>query len=366
MNGQYLDQKYINLMSPMLDSFKWKKDDLANCRCPLCGDSDTSKKKARGYLYLSKNRRYRFKCHNCSANWSAQEFIKHMSPSLYEEYRLEYLQELGTQKTSQKYQTDRSSPYVVPIATNNGQTDIPRELETLVPISSLPVFHSVYSYLKSERKIPKEELHRLYYTENLQSYVHLLRNKYGHTYLQDIDAKYPTDDRIIIPSIDRAGKLVSLATRATPGNTNTKLRYITVKLDEFAPKIFGLDVANFSQKMYCCEGQLDSLYLPNSVAVGGSSFSILQTLLPADLEIDVTYIHDNQPRNGEIVREVKKTVDSGASVVVWGENSHIKYGKDIGSMVEYGMTTDELLWEIQRRTFAGIQAQLEFGKWVKV
>lgn len=33
----YIDKKYIGMVSPLLKRFKWKKDNLANCRCPICG-----------------------------------------------------------------------------------------------------------------------------------------------------------------------------------------------------------------------------------------------------------------------------------------------------------------------------------------
>jgi hypothetical protein len=45
--SSYIDKKYINMVSPLLEKFKWKKDNLANCRCPLCGDSDRSKIKGK-------------------------------------------------------------------------------------------------------------------------------------------------------------------------------------------------------------------------------------------------------------------------------------------------------------------------------
>lgn len=59
-----VDKKYINLVSPMLESFKWKTETLANCRCPICGDSKTNRTKARGYFY-SKNNDMFYRCHNC-------------------------------------------------------------------------------------------------------------------------------------------------------------------------------------------------------------------------------------------------------------------------------------------------------------
>ena len=47
----YIDTKYVNLLSSRLPLFKRKNEGLFNFRCPLCGDSQKSKTKARGYLY---------------------------------------------------------------------------------------------------------------------------------------------------------------------------------------------------------------------------------------------------------------------------------------------------------------------------
>ena len=60
----YIDKKFINLASGSLQQFKWKKEDLANCRCPICGDSTKNKTKARGYFY-KKGNDFFYKCHNC-------------------------------------------------------------------------------------------------------------------------------------------------------------------------------------------------------------------------------------------------------------------------------------------------------------
>ena len=59
--SSFIDKKYINLLSPQLERFKWKKMDVANCRCPLCGDSQKNKSKARGFFFKKKNDFF-FKC----------------------------------------------------------------------------------------------------------------------------------------------------------------------------------------------------------------------------------------------------------------------------------------------------------------
>ena len=80
------------MISSTLINFKWKKEDLANCRCPICGDSQKNKVKCRGYFYCKDNS-YFYKCHNCGAGMNIYNFLKEVSPSLCKEYSLEQFQD---------------------------------------------------------------------------------------------------------------------------------------------------------------------------------------------------------------------------------------------------------------------------------
>ena len=64
-----LDRQFIDLIGRNLRNFKWKKDGLAVCSCPICGDSKRDKKKARGNFYLKRGKFF-YKCHNCDY-WSS-------------------------------------------------------------------------------------------------------------------------------------------------------------------------------------------------------------------------------------------------------------------------------------------------------
>ena len=71
----FIDVKYINLISSRLSKFKKVKPYLYNFRCPICGDSQKQKNKARGYLYRVKNNT-NYKCHNCGISISFNNFLK--------------------------------------------------------------------------------------------------------------------------------------------------------------------------------------------------------------------------------------------------------------------------------------------------
>ena len=77
-----IDSKYIGLISSRLPKFKRVKPDLFNFRCPICGDSQKHKNKARGYIYSLKAD-MNFKCHNCGASTTFNNFLKTVDPTLH-------------------------------------------------------------------------------------------------------------------------------------------------------------------------------------------------------------------------------------------------------------------------------------------
>ena len=84
----HIDSKFIGLLSPRLGKFKRVKANLYNFRCPICGDSQKNKSKARGYLYAIKTS-INYKCHNCGASMTFNNFLKKVDANLYSQYALE-------------------------------------------------------------------------------------------------------------------------------------------------------------------------------------------------------------------------------------------------------------------------------------
>ena len=71
------------LLSYRFQRFK-RTSSGCNFRCPYCGDSRTSKKKARGYLY-QQNDDWLYKCHNCGIARRLSGFLKDHAPDLLEQ-----------------------------------------------------------------------------------------------------------------------------------------------------------------------------------------------------------------------------------------------------------------------------------------
>ena len=93
----YTEIKYLNLLSTRLEKFKQKKDYLWNFRCPLCGDSERNRNKARGFVFQLKGKLL-YKCHNCGVSLPLDRLIEHVDPVLYKEYRMEKFEESGKKK----------------------------------------------------------------------------------------------------------------------------------------------------------------------------------------------------------------------------------------------------------------------------
>ena len=83
-----VDSKYIGVVSSRLLKFKRVKSDLYNFRCPICGDSQKHKNKARGYFYAVKAD-MNFRCHNCGASMTFSNFLKEIDPVIHKQYVFE-------------------------------------------------------------------------------------------------------------------------------------------------------------------------------------------------------------------------------------------------------------------------------------
>ena len=342
----FTDVTYLNQIGNKLALFKKKGQYLYNCRCPICGDSQTKKNKARGYFYRQKNDLY-YKCHNCDASMHFGTFLKDFDSNLYREYRLERYSSGENRKAHANPEKDLKSQFDFTAA----ESILPQKTlldELLDRVDTLPPDHPCRIFCM-QRGIPDYQLSRLYYIDDMR--------KVGQISPKMRDKITTAEPRLVLPFRDGAGRLLGLTCRALG---NEDLRYIAIKIDEDAPQIFGLDEVNPLTTVYVVEGPIDSLFLYNAIAVGGTGFGKLDAL-----NIDrrrLTVVIDNQPRNREVVAVVKKVIDAGYNVFIWPDIPQ----KDINDLALTGLDARALADLIDKRTFSGLGAQLEFTEWRKV
>ena len=320
----FVDVKYINLISSRFQKFKKVKNNLYNFRCPICGDSQKNKNKARGYLYQVKNNT-NFKCHNCGVNISFNNFLKQIDTAIHKQYTFEKFKEgnIGRNFTIEEPVFHFETPKFKP------KLDLPKASEN----------PDANEYLVKRKLNP----HNYYYAEKFKSWTNSLKEVFDDT--------TKDEPRIIIPLFYQ-NTLVGFQGRALGPS---KIKYITVMLDDDAPKIYGLDEIKKDQTVYVTEGPFDSTFICNSIALCG-----------ADGDIDKwgvnnpVWIYDNEPRNAEIHSRISRVISRGDKIVIWP--SSIKE-KDINEMVLSGLDVQNV---IELNTYSGLEAKLKFTTWKKI
>lgn len=333
--SDYIDVKYAGLLSPRLDRYKVKNHNpyTANFRCPICGDSHTNKYKARGYLFSKKGGIF-YKCHNCGFSASLGNLIKEIDPTLYKQYTLERYAEGNTRQSHANVATVMT--FEQPVF----------KKKTILDSLLDPVYNTKAEEYLRTRKVPESKWSDLYYIDNIEK-IEQLSEKYK-------DRIIGNEERLVIPFFDRGGQLVGVTCRALG---DERLRYVTVRINEEKPMIYGLDKIDTGRDIYVTEGPLDSLFLDNAVAVGNTDLKAVSQVLPFER---LVFIFDNQPRNKELVKIMNRAADSGARMVIWPENIS---EKDINDMVLAGLDVNSV---ISTNTFSGLELKLQFTKWKKV
>lgn len=339
----WLDQKYVGLMSNQFEMFKKKSDTLYNLRCPECGDSRRNKFKARGYLY-ARDGKWFYKCHNCGYSVSLGNFMKKHSPILYKEYALERLSE-GVSKGS-----------LMDFVEDKEVDDTPEPVRGLWPlkkikkISQLQWNHTAKKYIQN-RLIPNPFHAKLYYTNDFAEWVNSM--------IPDKLNPKNKEKRIIIPLISSDNNLVGFQGRLVSGDGQ---RYITIILNERAPRVFGLDSVNLQKHVYCFEGPFDSMFVDNSIAVCGSD--MMQGLQRVNLDRSkVTLVFDNERRNPQIIKKIENAIDSGYNICLWPSNI---VQKDVNEMVMSGMSVADIKLIIDSNTYNGLSAKMALSTFKRI
>ena len=331
---QYIDIKYLGLLSPRLELFKVKNHDpyTANCRCPICGDSKKSKWKARGYFFTKKGGVF-YKCHNCGYSSSIGSLLKQLDSFLYNQYTLERFKEGKTNVANV------SIEFTKPDFESRKQKSL---LDSMFDkVDGTPA----EKYLE-KRQIPKNRWGELYYIDDVQK-LEQLSEKYK-------DRIVGSESRLVIPFHNRDGKFVGVTCRALGDES---LRYLTVRLNDTDPFVYNLDKIDITKDVYVTEGPLDSLFLDNAVAAGSSDLNAVRTAVPKE---KLVLVFDNQPRNKELVKLIEKAINHNYKLVIWPENIS---QKDINEMYLAGIAVQDI---INQNTFSGLELKLKFTKWKKI
>jgi len=217
----------------------------------------------------------------------------------------------------------------------------------LPSIGTLPCDHHARLFY-SGRKMPNDFLDKVFYADDFMSWAQSVSEI-------DYSNLGREESRMVIPFFDTEGNLIAAQGRALGSH---ELRYITIKVSEDSPKVYGLERWKSEEHTYIVEGPIDSMFLPNCLAVAGGDLQ--------SIKLDkkqCVLVFDNEPRNEHTVKKLMKAIDDGWSVVIWSKE---KKFKDINDLIMSDLTTDEILEMINKNTMNGLEADWAAREWRNV
>lgn len=342
--ADWVELKHVMFQQSRLDRFvvKSRNPYKINARCPVCGDSKKSEVKARFWIREWPNGSFGTKCYNCGYSKPFYIFLKEQDPMGYKNYLTDRFSD-DNKKVKNDIKENTPEKEIIKIETAS--------LKGLKKISQLPLAHPARKYVLS-RRIPTSKHYMIYYAPKFKKWM-------DKVYPGKLSDKMPEEPRLILPFFDENGKLFGFSGRSFDPKS---LRYITIMFDTSKPKIFGLNMVDFSKPYKIFEGPIDSLFLDNSLAIVGADFplSILDNL--KNLE-NATFVYDAEPRNKEIHKLMMKLIKAGHKICVWPKDVP---GKDVNLMVLNGWSTNKISKIIEENTYKGISAELQVAEWKKI
>jgi hypothetical protein len=338
------DEKYLHLLSSQLSRFSSKGHHTFNFRCPICGDSETNKHKARGYCF-AKGDILIFKCHNCALAIPFAALLRRLDRFHYDEYVMEAMAE--ERQTSSAAPSLQTAPVTAP-APAPARPETP---DGVSPLSAPTLAIAPVVAFMRERKVPEAVFPRLFGTLSANRWLTL---RVGEEKAAKVcDGQPYLVQPLRLPDGTWYGAQLRMIARK---------EYFTFRWSHDPLKVFGFEAWDPKKTVYITEGPIDSLFIPNAISTCGSDLlSGIQLAIDQgvmSLTAPRVYVWDNEPRNKEIVRHIRTAVQTHESVVIWPR----EYPKDINDMVRAGIDVNTV---IKRRTFQGLRAELEFASWLK-
>lgn len=309
-----------------------------NARCPICGDSQKDEFKARFWCYPAGDS-LRVHCFNCDYDNWFNVFLKENDQDLYREYILEKRKESIYDSPINKTAAKEPEPV----------QEFIEKLDHCERLDRLSKDHPIVKYVKA-RCIPDSALKRLWFTNQWPALVNSVN---PGTYSNE-----KNEPRLVIPIFSREGKIESFQGRALRKDAPQK--YITIKANENSSKIYGLDTVKDGD-VYVTEGPIDSLFIPNAIAITGGSLDL--DIVPfKDRRV---WVMDHEPRHEDTIKRMKRLVDANERVVFWDKSPWSS--KDINDMVmKEKATASEILDYIKQNTASGLQAKMRLSRYSKV
>lgn len=313
-----------------------------NCRCPICGDSQKDMHKARFWAYPTKDgTSMRVHCFNCDVDMYLSKYLKEYEEDLYREYLLEWRKEQALGKTS--------APKVEISEKIKAKMPVIERLDFCERLDRLSEDHPIVKYVKN-RCIPQNVWHRLWFTMQWPALCNSIK---PGTYANETN-----EPRLVIPIYNSNKEIESFQGRTLRKDAPQK--YITIKSHDDATKIYGLDTVDARQRVWVMEGPIDSLFVPNAIAITGGSLDL--NMVP--FKETRVWVMDSEQRHPDTIKRMTRLIEAGESVVFWDKAPWPS--KDINDMVkDDGATPEEILAYMNANISQGLMAKMRLSRYAR-
>lgn len=313
-----------------------------NCRCPICGDSLKDSHKARFWAYPSKDGdSIRIHCFNCDVDMWLKKYLQEYDEELYREYIMEKRKEQVFSKPVPKIEISDKFKAKMPII---------EKLEFCERLDKLPDEHPIIKYVQT-RCIPRNRWNRLWFTMQWPALCNSIK---PGTYKNETN-----EPRLVIPIFNSNKEIESFQGRALRKDAPQK--YITIKAHDEATKIYGLDTVDERHTVWVLEGPIDSLFIPNSIAITGGQLSL--DVVP--FKETRIWVMDAEARHPDTIKRMKRLIEAGERIVFWDRAPWPS--KDINEMIQDdGATPEQVLEYMKSNNEQGLMARMRFSKYAKI
>ena len=335
----YLDIEFLKRLNPPL--LKSHGGNKFSYRCPVCGDSQKSKVKRRGFAekHRTKDILHCY-CHNCNFSGSLSYLLKQINQSLFQDYCKTRIEEKIKSKPIDWVAAVEETKRIV-----LKKELVLEESELLQNATKVP---EALEYLLS-RKVLKNLCPEIYYTKFFKTFI--------NTYIGGKYANTQNDTpRIVFPILSRSRKLLGYQGRAI--SPSERLRYLTVKLEDSATLCYGMERLDENFPVYFVEGIFDALSIENGIAMLSSALNM--TFVEENFKSDSVWIFDNERRNKEILCNYKAIANlDDYGIFFWPSQEF----KDLNEMrMKY--TRDEIMETVRENTVYGkLMKKIKLAAW---
>ena len=217
-----------------------RSDNKFNFRCNVCGDSNKSKTKKRGWIVRYKGKLL-FRCFNCGASLLAQNWLKEYFPLEYRSFITECLQTKNNEQTHTNKKKSKNNIY-----------DPEKYLKDFRTIKKPhgKIFDLAIEFCY-RRKIPEDEWKKWLVCPNISS------NQFRN--------------RLIIPVRNKNNEIIYWTGRSLKEGDEPKYRNCKVPVSKATSTI--IKRLDSSKPVICVEGYIDSLFIENGLPLFSTNWS---------------------------------------------------------------------------------------------